>query len=213
MKRNWMYAAAAGALIAFNSWSSDVNARTIIDEWNSVKAPAPPALKPAPIDAGTTALLIADVNKQTCTEQRRPRCVAALPNVQKILRAVRAKGIPVFYTLSGTTTAADILPEIAPAASDTVLPSFGPDKLMGNDLEESLKSKGIKTLIAVGTAAHTSILHTASQAALRGYQVVVPIDAMSSDDAYQEQYTIMNLATASRVNTKVTLTSTDLVKF
>jgi len=213
MKRISAFAALTASALAGFIGITDARTQTIIEEWNTIKAPPPPRLKPATVNAKTTALLIADVNVQTCTTQRRPRCVATLPHIRKILAAARAKGIPVFYTLSGTTTAADILKEIAPTATDTVLPSSGPDKFIANDLEKNLKEKGIKTIIAVGTAAHTSILHSASQAALKGYSVIVPIDAMSSDEAYQEQYTIMNLATASRVNTKVTLTKTDMIQF
>jgi nicotinamidase-related amidase len=192
----------------------DAHAQTVIDEWNTIKAPPPPALKPATIDDPlTTALLIMDVNSQTCTAQRRPRCAASVANLRKLVNEAHAKGMLVLYTLSGTTTAADILKEIAPAPGDPVLPSFGPDKFMGNDLEKILKIKGIKTIIAAGTAAHTSVLHTGSGAALRGYKVIVPIDAISSDQPYQEQYTLIHLATTSRVFDKTTLTTTGMMRF
>ena len=207
------FAAAFFSLLATFSPSS-AHSQTILDEWNTIKAPPPPALKPATIDdPKTTALLIMDVNNQTCTAQRRPRCAASLPHLQKLVGQARAKGMLILYTLSGTTTAADIIKDIGPATADTVLPSFGPDKFMGNDLEKILKDKGIKTLIAIGTAAHTSVLHTASAAALRGYNIIVPIDAISSDQPYQEQYTLVHLTTASRVLDKVTLTTTDMLKF
>jgi nicotinamidase-related amidase len=202
------------AVVLTGITASKTSAQTVIDEWNSIKAPAPPPLKPATVtDGRTTALLVMDVNSQTCTEQRRPRCVATIPRLQKLIEGARAKGAMVIYTLSGTTTAADILPEIAPKDGDRVLPSFGPDKFMGNDLEAILKENGIKTVIAVGTAAHTSVLHSASGAALRGYDVIVPIDVISSDQAYQEQYTVLHLATASRVMNKVTLTTTRMMRF
>jgi hypothetical protein len=54
-------------------------AQTIIDEWASVKAP--PALKPVTIDPKTTAILVIDLIKQLCNEQRRPRCVASIPKI------------------------------------------------------------------------------------------------------------------------------------
>jgi nicotinamidase-related amidase len=194
--------------------ASKASSQTVIDEWRDIKAPSPPPLKPATVtDGRTTALLVMDVNSQTCTAERRPRCAATVPRLQKLVADARAKGAMVIYTLSGTTTAADILKEIAPKEGDRVLPSFGPDKFMGNDLEKILKEGGIKTVIAVGTAAHTSVLHSASGAALRGYDVIVPIDVISSDQAYQEQYTVVHLATASRVMNKVTLTTTRMMRF
>jgi nicotinamidase-related amidase len=193
---------------------AEARAQTVIDEWNTVKAPSPPALKPATIDdPKTTALLVMDVNSQTCTPQRRPRCANSLPGLQKLVNDARASGVLVIYTLSGTTTAADILKEVAPKDGDPVLPSFGPDKFMGNDMEKILKEHGIKTIIATGTAAHTSVLHSGSAAALRGYNVIVPIDVISSDQAYQEQYTVLHLSTASRVLDKTTLTTTKMMRF
>ena len=189
-------------------------AQTVIDEWNGIKAPPPPAVKDVTIaDGKTTALLIMDVNTNTCTAERRPRCAAAIPRLSKLLGEARAKGALVIYTLSGTTTAADVIKDVAPVAGDPVLPSFGPDKFMGNDMEKLLKDRGIKTVIATGTGAHTSVLYTGAGAALRGYDVIVPIDVIASDQAYQEQYTLLNLTTTARVMTKVTLTTTQILKF
>ena len=62
-----------------------------------------------------------------------------------------------------------------------------------------LKDKGITTVIVVGTLANGGVLHTASEAALRGFKVVVPVDGMSSpnlDTLYTEQYTAWHLANA-----------------
>jgi nicotinamidase-related amidase len=207
------FAAAFLSLLAMFS-PSPAQSQTVLDEWNTIKAPPPPALKPATIDdPKTAALLIMDVNNQTCTAQRRPRCAASLPHLRKLVGQARANSLLILYTLSGTTTATDIIADIAPSLADIVLPSFGPDKFMGNDLEKILNDRGIKTLVAVGTAAHTSVLHTASGAALRGYNVIVPIDAISSDQPYQEQYTLVHLTTTSRVLDKVTLTATDRLTF
>ena len=65
-----------------------------------------------------------------------------------------------------------------------MLPPLGPDKFINSELEKTLKDKGIKTVIAIGTQAQTSVLHTAGAAALRGFKVVVPVDGMSSDDLF-----------------------------
>ena len=68
---------------------------TIIDEWASVKAPAPPELKSVTVNPKTTAVIVIDLIKQTCNEQRRPRCVASIPKVEKLLAAARASGATV----------------------------------------------------------------------------------------------------------------------
>jgi len=204
----------AGVLAAGVMSASPLAAQTIVDEWGTAKFPSPPQLKPAKVEAKATALLVMDFTTQTCSSQRRPRCTASLPKIALMVNEARAKGVLVIYSIAGTgATAASIVPELAPATGETVLPALGPDKFIGSDLEPSLKAKGIKTVIAVGTQAQTSVLHTAGAAALRGFTVVVPVDGMSSDDAFPELYTAWHLSTAARIADKVTLTKTDMVSF
>ena len=44
---------------------------------------------------------------------------------------------------------------------------------MTGRIKKILKDKGIKTIVAMGTQAQTSVLHTAGAAALRGFKVIV----------------------------------------
>jgi nicotinamidase-related amidase len=185
--------------------------QTIIDEWNAVKVPPAPELKTVKIDPKVTALLMLDFNKQTCNAERRPRCIASIPKVQKLLTEARAKGVPVIYTLSAGAAAADIAKELAPLAGEPMVAS-GPDKFFGTDLEKILKEKGIKTVIVVGTTSHGAVLYTAGVAALRGLQVIVPVDGMSAENAYAEQYVAWHLLNAPRISTLVTLTKIDLIE-
>ena len=86
------------------------------------------------------------------------------------------------------------------------------DKFFKTDLEKILNDKGIKTVVVVGTAAHGAVLNTASQAAFRGLQVIIPVDGMSSENTYFEQYTAYHLANAPGVGQQVTLTKIDMIK-
>jgi nicotinamidase-related amidase len=194
---------------------SAARAQTIVDEWGTAKLPAPPQLKPATIAAPKeTALLVMDFTNQTCTRERRPRCTASVPKVAKLVNDARAKGALIIYSIAGTgATNADILKELTPATGETILGPVGPDKFIGSDLEKTLKDKGIKTVVAMGTQAQTSVLHTAGAAALRGFKVIVPVDGMSSDDAFPELYTAWHLATAARLSNETTLTKFDMIGF
>jgi nicotinamidase-related amidase len=194
---------------------SPARAQTIIEEWATTKLPAPPQLKSAKIAAPKeTALLVMDLTNQTCTKERRPRCTASVPKVAKLVNDARAKGALIIYSIAGAgATNADILKELTPAAGETILGSVGPDKFMGSDLEKTLKDKGIKTVVAMGTQAQTSVLHSGSTAALRGFKVIVPVDGMSSDDPFPELYTAWHLATAVRISTETTLTKFDMIGF
>ncbi|HMA58630.1 MAG TPA: isochorismatase family protein, partial [Pseudolabrys sp.] len=147
MKRNLITAAAVVAALALPA-----HAANIVDEWASVKAPPPPALKPVTVDSKTTALLMLDFMKQNCGV--RPRCMATLPAVKKLLGEARAAKATVIYTKFGKTTFDDIVDkDLAPAAGEASVTSFA-DKFLNTDLDKILKDKGIQTVIAIGTAAN-----------------------------------------------------------
>ena len=187
-------------------------AASIADEWASVQVPPPPALKAVTLDRKTTALLLLDFNKQTCNAERRPRCIASIPKVAKLLAAARAAGVPVLYSLGGGGATADIAKELTPTKDEPVV-SSGVVKFVGTELESLLKQKGIKTVVIAGVAAHGAVLYTASGAAMREMQVIVPLDGISADIPYAEQYTAWHLVNAPRIGTLVTLTTIDDVKF
>jgi nicotinamidase-related amidase len=186
----------------------------VMSEWHNVKLPAPPELRPVQVDPTGTALLLFDFTTQTCTPERRPRCAANVPKLQKLLSDSRARGMFVVYSVAGADSSAkDVLAPIAPAGSEPVLPALGPDKFLNSDFEKMLKDRGIQTVILTGTAAQTTVLHTGAAAALRGLRVVVPVDGMSSNDAFGELYTAWHLANAARVMNQVTLTTVDMITY
>lgn len=213
-----LLAGLAAALI----YAAPLRAQTIIDEWSSVKVPPPPKLQSVTLDPKTTALIVIDLIKQTCNNQRRPRCVASIPKIEKLLAAARATGVTVIYSLFPSPSPAtfpnpvitDYLPQVAPKGNEPVVTAFADKFILGDKdtgLEKILQDKGIKNVIPVGTVAHNSVLFTAVSAAFRGFNVFVPVDGMSGNNAYEEQATAYILTTS--LVYKVTLTTTDMIKF
>lgn len=190
--------------------ASAASAQTIIDEWPTVTAPPAPALKQVTIDPKTTALLMLDFVAPNCTQ--RPRCMASVPAVKRLLTEARGKGMLIIYATGSTGKRADTVAELAPTDSEPVV-SSGVDKFMNTDLEKILKAAGTQTVVAMGTASHGAVLYTASAAALRGMKVIVPVDGMSANTTYPEQYTAWHLVNAPVVSANVTLTKLDLIKF
>ena len=190
--------------------AAQANTPTIVDEWASIKAPAAPELKPATLDPKTTALLVLDFVNPNCTS--RPRCMATLPAMKKLLAEARAKGMAVVFATGPTGKRADILPDVAPLESETVV-AAGVDKFVNTELEKVLKAAATQTVIATGTSAHGAVLYTASAASLRGLKVVLPVDSMSADSAYIEQFVAVHMTTAPLVSRNVTLTKLELIKF
>jgi nicotinamidase-related amidase len=196
--------------------------QTLIDEWSNIKAPPAPKLESVTLDPKTTSLLVIDIIKQTCNMERRPRCVASVPKVQKLLTEARAAGAHVIYTLFPSPSPAtfpdpkisDVVPELAPKGSEPIVTSFV-DKFILRDqdtgLQKLLKDHGTRTLVPVGIASHNGVLFTSVSAALRGFDVVVPVDGMAGNNAYEDQLAAYTLT--SSIVYKVKLTTTDMIKF
>ena len=186
-------------------------AGNIIDEWANAKAPPPPELKPVTIDPKTTALLMLDLFNPNCT--RRPRCIASMPTLKKLLTKARAQGVLVIYSVYGKFTAADIMTDIAPVTGEPLVRS-NVDKFASTDLDKILKDKAVQSVIVTGTAAHGAVLYTASTAAQKGFNVIIPVDGMSSENLYFEQVSAWLLANGTGgIGPKVTLTRSDMIKF
>jgi nicotinamidase-related amidase len=205
MKTGLFAAAAVAAAL-----SMPAQAANIVDEWATMKAPAAPALKPVTVDPKTTALLMLDFMNQNCG--KRPRCLDTIPAMKKLLGEARAHKVAVVYSIIANSTPADVIKDVAPQADEPHVLS-GPDKFLNTNLEKTLKDKGITTVIAVGTASNGAVLFTASGAAFRGMNVIIPVDGMSSVDAVAEYATALDFMTAPLVSNKTTLTKSDMIKF
>jgi nicotinamidase-related amidase len=200
---------AAFALALLVTSAAAASATDIIDDWGTVQVPPKPELKAVTLDPKSTALLLLDLGKGTCAQ--RPRCVASVPNAKRLHDAARAAGAMVYYT----STPQDFIdPSFAPKDGEWAN-TRGPDKFLGSDLEAHLKGGQIKTVVVCGTSAQGVVIGTGSGSAQRGYKVVVPVDCMSSEDTYMEQYTAWHLYKGGPavVTSNTTLTRSTMVKF
>jgi nicotinamidase-related amidase len=186
----------------------------IIESWKSVPMPPPPTLKTVTVtDPAHTALLLLDFDTSTCNTKERPTCVASLPHIANLLSKARQANLMTIYSLTSTGTLAAVPPSIAAKGDEKVVQS-GVDKFLNTDLEAALKTRSIQTVIIAGTVAHGAVLYTASEAALRGFKVVVATDGMSSKEPFGELSTAWLLANApASVAKNVTLTRSSMIKF
>ena len=208
--------AAAAAAMAIMLCVTSYAAADILDDWATAKTPPPPELKPATVDAKTTALLILDMMKTNCGA--RPRCVATVPNVKRLHDAARKAGAMVWYSYVGSNGMATPADQIDPgtvAQDGEWVRQNGPDKFIGSNLDEKLKARGIKTVIVCGTSFQGVGIGTGGGAAQRGYKVIIPIDCLSAEDTYMEQYAAYHLFKGgpAAVTSQVTLTRSTMLKF
>ena len=194
----------------FEYLRGNVTDETIIDLWNNVSAPPVPELKSVAVDPKTSALLILDMETTIC---KSPRCIASIANIYNLLTKARKNSQLVVYSLTHNGSPQDIASQIAPLPSDPIVKS-NVDKFYKTNLDEILHEKGIKTVIATGYAANGAVLHTATSAAFHGYNVIVPVDCMSTANIlYSEQYTAWHMLNSPGTRNRAILTKVNLISF
>ena len=183
---------------------------TIIEEWATVNVPSPPEIKSVITYSNETALIVLDIQNQNCNEERRQRCVQKIKNILKLLTEARSKEMLIIYSLTTAAEATDIRNEVKPQEGESVVKS-GVDKFFKTELEQILKEKNIKKVILIGTSAEGAVLNTATSAAARGYDVIVPVDCLSSSIMYAEQYTVWHLVNSPGTRRRTILTKSNLI--
>ena len=142
------------------------------------------------------------------------------PVISALLARVRKAGVTVAY---GTRAhhKSHWLPEVAPTPGDIQIENQAQDRFYNTELDKMLKAKGIATLILVGWKVSGSVTYTSVGATLRGYTVVVPVDASLDASDFEiavGRHQILNQNSANATNEPLkngasTLSRTDLIAF
>ena len=129
-----------------------------------------------------------------------------LPNGARLCAAARAAGAPVVHCVAGRrpddrgsnrnarlfgamlkspvrldlgTPAADVVPAFDVQPSDLVLSRIhGLSPMSGTDLDPVLRNLGVRALVVVGVSVNVAVTNLVMDAVNRGYQVVLPRDAV-----------------------------------
>jgi nicotinamidase-related amidase len=181
----------------------------------------PPSPEPVPVilNPATTALLIFDIVDPICTRQ--PNCTGKMvPAIASLLARARKAGVTIAYGTRAPTMS-NWLPEVLPARGDIKVESQAQDRFYKTDLDDALKAKGIATLILTGWKVSGSVTYTSVGATLRGYTVVIPVDASLDTTDYEIAIGLFQILHQHSSNTaneplKIaasTLSRTDLITF
>jgi nicotinamidase-related amidase len=85
-----------------------------------------------------------------------------------------------FQIFTPNTPLGDILPELKPQGSETVISKNHPSAFADTELENKLDPKS--KLVLTGYMAHVCVSTTARDAARLGYDVVIPLDCIGDRD-------------------------------
>lgn len=153
------------------------------------------------IEPERTAVIVVDMQNDFAHPRGKlfvPDAPKTIPNIARLIKRARAHRIPVIYTQDwhmkedpefkiwgehavAGTWGAEIVDDLKPLEGDIVIKKLRYDAFYGTQLEHIL-SRVIKrdTLVITGTVANICVLHTAGSAALRWFDVVVPVDGISA---------------------------------
>lgn len=158
----------------------------------------------------TTALIVVDMQNDFVKPGGAlvvPGAAETIPAIQRLLGLARGHGLAVFFT-QDTHEPGDIefpiwgehvlrgswgwrlVDEITPLPGERVVEKLRYDGFFGTSLDHELRLRGIATVIICGTVANICVLHTAGSAALRGYGVILPVDAVSAITPFDLQIAI-----------------------
>ena len=139
--------------------------------------------------------------KLKCTRAKK-----IIPKIKSLLDISREKGVPVFYcndahlkgdnyefklwgphALKGTK-GARVIEDLAPSSDDTIVSKRTYSAFYNTKLDDLLKKKfgdkGPDILVMTGIHTNICVMHTAFDAFVRGYDIIMPEDGITS---FQEQ--------------------------
>lgn len=172
--------------------------------------------------AGATALLITDMISRWRFPEGRPLLLQAAriaPAIAALKARCRRAGVPVIYAndnqgmwrsdfrhvvedaLARGGTGARIALQLAPDDDDYFVLKPKRSGFFATPLDLLLRHLAVRRLIVTGVASDQCVAHTAADARLRDYDVVVPSDCIAANSADRNRRALRHLEEAVRVPT------------
>ncbi len=146
------------------------------------------------------ALIVVDmINDFVTGKLGSPRAQKIVPNIAALIKRARKQGIPVIYlrdahtpedkemaiwgehAMKGTE-ASEIIPELKPEKTDTVIEKRWYSGFVDTKLPKTLKKIGADTLIITGVSTDICVQNNVGHAYFSGYKTIVPSDCTASID-------------------------------
>ena len=141
-----------------------------------------------------------------------PATRAILPALRRRLEAARAEGTPVVFVCDAHapddpefrrmnwpphavrgTSGAEVVAELAPRPQEPVVPKTTYSGFFGTALDATLRELGAEEVVLTGCVTNICVLYTAADAAMRGYRVRVPADAVASLDEAEGAFALAQM--------------------
>ncbi len=167
------------------------------------------------VDPARTVLLIGDMQNDFVTEGGTlvvPSAEVTVPAIRNLLELARESGMKVVF-VQDTHNDGDpewdiwgehcregswgwqIVEGLAPGEDEATIRKPRYDAFYGTGLEHMLRQWGVDTTIICGTLANICVHYTASSAAMRWFNVIVPRDCISSFNDFDMEASLSQTAT------------------
>lgn len=167
------------------------------------------------VDPRRSALIVGDMQNDFVKEGGTlvvPGAEGTIQPIRALLDLARSSGMKVIFT-QDTHNDGDpeweiwgehcregswgwqVVDELAPREDEMTVRKPRYDAFYGTDLEHMLRLWGVDTLIVCGTVANICVHYTASSAAMRWFNVIVPKDCISSFNDFDMEASLSQTAT------------------
>ncbi|KAB7741070.1 isochorismatase family protein [Nostocoides sp. F2B08] len=133
-----------------------------------------------------TALLVVDVQRGVVAEAHERDAV--IGRIRRLVDRARESDVPVVWVqhddddLVRGSAEWEIVPELAPAEGEPVVPKHYGDSFEATILEDELAARGVGHLVVTGAQTDACIRSTIHGAFVRGYDVTLVGDAHTTED-------------------------------
>ena len=167
------------------------------------------------VDPSRSALIIGDMQNDFVKEGGTlvvPDAEGTIPAIRNLLDLARESGMRIVF-VQDTHRAGDpeweiwgehcreeswgwqVVDDLAPREDEATIRKPRYDAFYGTQLEHMLRLWGVDTLIICGTVANICVHYTASSAAMRWFNVIVPKDCISSFNDFDMEASLSQTAT------------------
>lgn len=158
----------------------------------------------------TSALIIIDLQQGIAALPLTHSIAGVVSEARRLADAFRTHHLPVvFVTVAGRAPGrteqrphlpdplpsdwAELLPELAPQATDILITKHSWGAFTQTDLEERLRSLGVTQVVIAGVATGTGVDSTARQAYELGFNVTLAVDAMTDPRPQAHDYCLSQI--------------------
>ncbi len=160
------------------------------------------------------ALLVIDMLKDFVYENGAlpvPRAMDIVPCINEKIREFRERGEPIVFVCDAHdendrefkvwgrhavegTEGAEVIDELDKREEDIVVKKKRFSAFFETNLEEILREKGVDTLVITGVLTNICVLHTAADASMRNFKVVVPKECVATVDDKTQEWALRHIS-------------------